>query len=40
MQSSNFDNYKEINEGLPSDYHDNGIYGEDTAKKEDKDLFE
>ena len=32
IQSSNFDNYKEIREGLPANNHENGIYGKDTAK--------
>ena len=33
MQSSNFDNYKDIREFLPANNHENGIYGKDTAKK-------
>ena len=40
MQRSNFDNYKEIREGLTTNDHDNGIYCKDTAKKKAKDLFE
>ena len=33
MQSSNFDNYKEIREGPPVDDHWNQNYGKYTAKK-------
>ena len=40
MQNSNFDNSKDIREGLPADNHENGIYGKYTAKKQVKDFFE
>ena len=40
MQSSNFDNYKDISEGLLVDDHENGIYGKDTAKNQSKYFFE
>ena len=39
MQSSKFDNYKEIREGLPADNHKNGIYDKETAKDQDNGLF-
>ena len=40
MQSSNFDNSKDIREGLPADDHKNGIYVKDTAKNQTEILFE
>ena len=40
MQSSNFDNYKEIRAGLPAYNHDNLINGKDTAKNQANGFFE
>ena len=39
-QSSDFDNYKEIREGLPANDHENGIYSKDTEKNQSNDFFE
>ena len=40
MQSSNFDNHKDIREGMPADDHKNCIYGKETAKNQANDFFE
>ena len=40
MHSSNFDNYKEIREGFPTNNDNNGIYSKDTANNQARDFFE
>ena len=39
-QSSKFDNYKDIIEGLPTNHHNNGIYSNYTENKQVNGFFE